>query len=113
MLVSQAFAQSVETTTQAGGDLLSVIVQFVVILAVLYFILIRPQQKKVKKQMEMLNAIKVGDKVSVAGIIGKVVKTEGNELMVRIAPETDIRVMRLYVSDVLMDEKELLNKKEK
>lgn len=113
MIISAALAQTATTNVQTGTDMLSVILQFVVILAVLYFILIRPQQKKVKKQMEMLNAIKVGDKVSVAGIIGKVVKTDVNELTIRIAPETDIQVMRFYVSDVLPDEKELLKKKEK
>jgi len=113
MLISSALAQTAETNAQSGGDLMSVLLQFIIILAVLYFILIRPQQKKVKKQMEMLNAIKVGDKVSVSGIIGKVVKADINELTIRIAPDTDVQVMRMYVSDVLPDEKELLKKKEK
>lgn len=113
MLISSALAQTTQTAAQSGGEMMSVVLQFFVILLVLYFILIRPQQKKAKKQMEMLNAIKVGDKVLVSGIIGRVVKTDINELTIRIAPETDVQVMRYYVSDVLADEKELLKKKEK
>ncbi len=111
MLTSVALAQTVQNTTpQTGGDMLSIVLQFVVILAVLYLLLIRPQQKKVKKQMEMLNAIKVGDRVSIAGIIGQVVKVHENELTVKIAPDTEIQVMRLYVTEVLLNEKELLKK---
>ncbi len=113
MIISSALAQTTQTTAQSGGDLVSVLLQFAVILAVLYFILIRPQQKKVKKQMQMLNAIKSGDKVSVSGILGTVVRAEGNELSVRIAPETEIKVLRYYISEVLDNEKELLKTKGK
>lgn len=108
MFVTSALAQTAQTMPQSGGaDLMSIVMQFVVILAILYFVLIRPQQKKVKKQMQMLNAIQSGDKVSISGILGTVVKVHENELTVRIAPETEIQVLRYYISDVLENEKEL------
>ena len=109
MLISSAFAQTAATTPVAGDGLASVIVQFVLVMGILYLLLIRPQQKKVKKHMAKLQAIQVGDEFLVNGIIGKVVLATEDELTVRIAKETDVKVMRLYVTDVL-NQKELTKK---
>ena len=108
MFISSAYAQTAATSTP-GGDLLSMVVQFALVMGILYLLLIRPQQKKVKKQIARLQAIQVGDEVLISGIVGKVVATKDDELTVRIAKETDIKVMRLYVTDVL-DKKELVKK---
>ena len=109
MLISPAFAQTVASTPMAGDSLASIIIQFVLIMGILYLLLIRPQQKKVKKHMAKLQAIQIGDEILVNGIVGKVVATKDDELTVRIAKETDIKVMRLYVTDVL-EQKELIKK---
>ena len=109
MLISSAFAQTATATPVAGDGLASVIVQFVLVMGILYLLLIRPQQKKVKKHMAKLQAIQVGDEVLVNGIIGKVVLATEDELTVRIAKDTDVKVMRLYVTDVL-NQKELTKK---
>lgn len=106
-----AYAQTVTATAQAGGEsVLGMVVQFVVIMGILYLLLLRPQQKKVKKHMQILQSIKVGDQVLVNGIIGEVVDATERELTVRVAPSTDIRVLRLYVTEVLTNEKELVKK---
>lgn len=103
MVILPAYAQT--TAASASGDgWVSIIVQFVLLMGILYFLLIRPQQKKVKKQIARLKAIQVGDEVLISGILGKVVAANEDELTVRIAKETDIKVMRLYVTDVLNKE---------
>ncbi|OPZ76841.1 MAG: preprotein translocase subunit YajC [Alphaproteobacteria bacterium ADurb.Bin438] len=100
MFISEAFAQAAQTSGAVGApdNLMKVIFQFTLILAIFYFLLIRPQKKKIEEQEKLLNSISKGDKVVVGGIIGKVVKTVGeNELVVEIADNVEIRVLRAKV----------------
>lgn len=72
---------------------------------IFYFILIRPQQKRVKAHGEMMKALQKGNKVIAAGgIIGTITKFEGDDVVVvEIAPDTKIRVARASISEVLTD----------
>lgn len=113
MFISEAFAQTTEavaaTANVAGADNgMKIIMQLVLIFTVLYFFMIRPQQKKIKKHQDELNAIIKGCKIVIAGIIGTVKQVKDNgELIVEIADGTEITVLREYVSAlVLTDEKE-------
>ena len=98
MFISPAFAQGV-----GGGDGFTTLIPLVLIFAVFYFLLIRPQQKRAKVHREMLGAIHRGDKiVTGGGIIGKVMKVRDNEeLDVEIAEGVKIRVQRGMVSGVM------------
>ena len=101
MLISPAYAQA--GGAPAGFDLIS-LMPLVLIFVVFYFLLIRPQQKKMKAHREMIGAIKRGDKVLTAGgIIGTVVKVEESEdvLLVEIAKDVRVRVARGTISDLL------------
>jgi preprotein translocase subunit YajC len=101
MLISPAYAQA--GGAPGGFDLIS-LMPLVLIFVVFYFLLIRPQQKKMKTHREMIGAIKRGDKVLTAGgIIGSVVKVEESEdvLLVEIAKDIRVRVARSTISDVL------------
>lgn len=75
---------------------------FVPLMAIWYFLLIRPQRRQAKKRQETLSAIRRGDQVVTGGgIVGKVVKViDDNELEVEIADGVRIRIVRSYVSDV-------------
>ena len=75
----------------------------VLIFVVFYFLLIRPQQKKMKAHRELIAALKRGDKVLTAGgIIGTVVKVEDdNTLLVEIAKDIRVRVARSTISELL------------
>jgi preprotein translocase subunit YajC len=102
MFVSPAFAQ-------AGGDLAGAgagVMQFlplILIFVVFYFLLIRPQQKKLKQHRDMLAAIRRGDRiVTGGGIIGTVNKViDDNEVLVEIAEGVRVRVHKPLISTVL------------
>ena len=83
----------------------------VLLFAIFYFILIRPQQKRIKEHDRMLNEIRKGSRVLTGGgILGTVVKTDGDDvLVVEIAPEVKVRVARATITEVMKDGKETAN----
>ena len=116
MFISSAWAQTAENvaaTAPNAASLSSMAIQFVLIVLICYFILIRPQQKRYKKHEAELNAIVKGVRVNVGGIVGKVVKVEPLELTVEIADGVEIKMLRPYVTQVLFNEDELLGKDKK
>jgi preprotein translocase subunit YajC len=103
MLISSAYAQATGT---APGGLDSQIMSFlplVLIFVVFYFLLIRPQQKRMKQHKEMLGSIRRGDRVVTnGGLIGLVTKvTSPEELILEIADGVRVRVLRSMVANVL------------
>ncbi len=101
MLISPAYAQA--AGGGGGADMLTSIAPLALIFVVFYFFLIRPQQQKAKQQRAMLEAIRRGDRVVTAGgVIGTVAKVVSNEeLLVDIADNVRVRVVRSTVSQVL------------
>ena len=81
-------------------DAIAQFVPLILIFAIMYFLLIRPQQKKVKEHQAMVGAVRRGDQVvTQGGLIGKVTKVkEDNELEVEIADGVKVRVCLLYTS---------------
>jgi preprotein translocase subunit YajC len=100
MLISSAYAQA--GGAPGGFDLIS-LMPLLLIFVVFYFLLIRPQQKKMKQHREMIGALKRGDRVLTAGgIIGTVTKVQGDsELQVEIAEGVRVKVARATISEVL------------
>ena len=100
MLISPAFAQA---AGDGGGSGLEALLPLVLIFVVFYFLLIRPQQKKVKQHKEMLSAIRRGDKVVTGGgIMGIVTKVnDDNEVTVEITKDIKVRVRRHLIHEVL------------
>ena len=79
----------------------SLIVPTMLIIGIMYFLMIRPQQKRLKDHQAMIAAIRRGDTVVTSGgIIGKVTKADDNELQVEIAEGVRIKVVRGTVSEV-------------
>src|SRR5437660_5385465 len=99
MFISQAWAQG------AGGssDFLVQLFPLVLIFIVFYFLLIRPQQSKMKAQREMLGGVKRGDRVVTGGgIIGLVTKViSDNELQVELAEGVRVRVLKQTITDII------------
>ncbi|RVT84175.1 preprotein translocase subunit YajC [Rhodobacteraceae bacterium CCMM004] len=99
MFVTPAFAQA---AGGAGGAFASFI-PLILIFAIMYFLLIRPQQKKVKEHQKMVEALRRGDQVVTAGgLIGKVSKVkEDGEVEVEVAEGVRVRVVKHTISQVL------------
>ena len=79
------------------------IVPFILIFGIMYFLLIRPQQKKVKEHQAMVAALRRGDQVvTQGGIIGKVSKVkDDNEIEIEIAAGVNVRIVRSTISQVV------------
>ena len=101
MLISPAYAQAAGGGFGSGG--FEALLPLVLIFVVFYFLLIRPQQKKMKQHREMLSAVRRGDKVVTGGgIIATVTKiVYENEVQVEIAEGVRVRVQRQTLSAVL------------
>jgi len=79
------------------------IVPFILIFGIMYFLLIRPQQKKVKEHQAMVAALRRGDQVvTQGGIIGKVSKVkDDNEIEIEVAAGVNVRVVRSTIAQVV------------
>jgi preprotein translocase subunit YajC len=104
MWISQAFAQA--AGGGGGGGLLDGIQGFIpliLIFVVFYFLLIRPQQKKMKQHRELVANVRRGDRVVTGGgIIGQVTKVVSDgEVMLEIADGVRVRVVKQTITDVL------------
>lgn len=103
MFASPAFAQAAGAAAPANS-LLMQLPFFAAIFAIMYFLLIRPQQKKLKTHQAMVAGLRRGDQVvTQGGVIGKVSKvTEGqNEIEVEIAQGVKIRVVKSTIASVI------------
>ncbi len=80
------------------------LVPLVLVFLTMYFLLIRPQQKKLKEHQAMVAALRRGDQVVTSGgIVGRVtrVKDNENEVEVEIAPNVNVRVVRSTIQTVV------------
>ena len=84
-------------------DAIAQFVPLILIFAIMYFLLIRPQQKKVKEHQAMVGAVRRGDQVvTQGGLIGKVTKVkEDNEIEVELATGVKVRVVQSTIANVL------------
>ncbi|MBN2905922.1 MAG: preprotein translocase subunit YajC [Rhodobacteraceae bacterium] len=100
MFATPAFAQA--TGGGAAGAFTS-FVPLILIFAIMYFLLIRPQQKKMKEHKGMVDALRRGDQVvTQGGLIGKVSKVKDDgEIEVEIAEGVKVRVIRHTIAQVL------------
>jgi len=100
MLVSPAYAQAAADPT--GG--FTAFIPLILIFVVFYFLLIRPQQKKMKEHRAMLEAVRRGDRVvtngGIIGLVTKVMDAE-RELQIEIAEGVRVRVLRDMIANVL------------
>lgn len=100
MFASPAYAQA------AGGSLTSSLggfVPIILIFGIMYFLMIRPQQKKMKDHRNMVAALRKGDQIiTQGGIIGKVTKVkEDNEVEVEIAKDVKVRILKSTITQVM------------
>lgn len=98
MWISPAYAQAAANQQNPFTAFLPLVLIFVVF----YFLLIRPQQKKMKEHKAMLSAIRRGDRIITSGgLIGLVTKVEERELVLEIADNVRVHVARDMVASVV------------
>jgi len=99
-LITPAFAQG--ATATGGQDIFLQLVPFVLIFVIMWFLIIRPQQRRVREHQEMVKNVRRGDTVVTSGgIIGKVTKvTDDADIEVEIADGVKVKVARAMISDV-------------
>jgi preprotein translocase subunit YajC len=102
MFITPAFAQDAASTLGGNESFIISLLPFVAIFVIMYFLILRPQQKRVKMHREMLKSIRRGDMVVTSGgVIGRVTKViDDDELQVEIAENVRVRVARHMVSEV-------------
>ena len=99
-LITPAFAQGAPA---GGGDVFLQLVPFILIFIIMYFLIIRPQQRRVKAHQEMVKNVRRGDTVVTSGgIVGKVTKVteEGADIEIEIAEGVRVKLARGMISDV-------------
>jgi len=102
MFESPAFAQAGNAAASDGGAAFFLnIFPLLLIFVIMYFLILRPQQKRVKSHQEMVKNVRRGDTVVTnGGLIGKVTKVEDSEVEVELAPNVRVRVVKGMLSEV-------------
>ena len=92
---------------QGSANLVSSILPLVVLFAIFYFLVLRPQQTQAKKHKAMLLALKKGDKIITnGGLVCEVVKPEDDFIKVKLNDEgTIVKISRDYIAKQIDDEK--------
>jgi len=101
MFVTPAYAQG--AGAPGGLEVFVQIVPFILIFVIMYFLLIRPQQKRMKQHREMVAAVRRGDVVVTAGgFVGKIktVHDGEDEVTIELAKGVEVRMVRSSISDV-------------
>jgi preprotein translocase subunit YajC len=102
LLITPAFAQASGATSLGSSDMLMQFAPFIAIFAIMYFLILRPQQRRAKEQREMVQGARRGDTiVTTGGLIGKITKaTDDGEVEVEIAQNVRVRVARSGIGEV-------------
>jgi preprotein translocase subunit YajC len=101
MFTTPAFAQA--PSIFGGGDnMLVSLLPFILIFVIMYFLILRPQQKRQKQHQEMVKNVRRGDTVVTSGgLIGKITKVvDDDQIEVEVADGVRVRQMRSMVADV-------------
>jgi preprotein translocase subunit YajC len=103
MLITPAYAQS--APFGLGGDstgMITSLMPLILIIVIMYFLVLRPQQQRAKRHQEMVKALRRGDSVVTnGGLVGKVTKVvDDDQIEVEIADGVRVRQMRSMISDV-------------
>ena len=102
MFATPAFAQTAAGAASGGPqDMLLQFLPLIGLVVLFYFLMIRPQQRRMKLHQQAISAVKRGDTVVLpSGVIGKVVRVEDTEIGVEIATGVTVKAVKAMVSEV-------------
>ncbi len=100
MFITEAFAQAGPGGGQ--GDFLFSLLPFLMIFVIIYFLILRPQQRRVKQHREMIENVRRGDTVVTAGgLVGKVTKViDEKEAQIEVAEGVKVKIVKQLISEV-------------
>lgn len=99
MLISDAYAQ---VSTPTGGGMLMELPLIALVIAIFYFVVIRPQTKRTKEQKSMIEALQKGDEVVTSGgELGRVTKLTGNYLILEVSPNVEVILQKTAIQTLL------------
>ena len=97
MLITPAYAQA----ASGGNALFELLFPLIMVFAIIYFMILRPQQKRQREHEAMVNAVSRGDTVvTQGGLVGKVAKIGDDELEVDFAENARIKVVKSMIISV-------------
>jgi preprotein translocase subunit YajC len=103
-MVSQVVGQAKQAVPGPSSSWGGIIPMMLVMFAIIYFLMIRPEQKKQKDRLAMVNSIKKGDKVvSIGGMMGVVHNVKDTSILVRIAENTVVEFTKAAISTVVTE----------
>lgn len=101
MLISNAYAQAATESAGGMGDLMQ-FMPIILMFAVMYFLMIRPQQKKAKEHKAMIDGLSKGDEVvSQGGVAGRITKVNEDFVTVEVADNVEIQIQKPAIALVL------------
>ena len=101
MFISPAYAQAAGGSAGGGFEAIASFAPLLLVFVAFYFLMLRPQQTRMKALQRAVEAVKKGDSVTTAGgIVGKVTKVDGNFCEVEIAPSVKVRVIKATLTGV-------------
>jgi len=89
---------------QPGGDILTTILPFLLIILVFYFLILRPQQKRQKERQKLLNSVQKGDKIITSGGIHGTIEgmeENGKDVLVKIADNVKVKVDKSAIATII------------
>lgn len=101
MFASPAFAATGGAASGGAASFFVQIFPLILIFIIFYFLLIRPQQRRIKEHQRMVADVKVRDTaITSGGLIGKVTRVDDNEVEMEVAQGVKVRVVKSMLSDV-------------
>lgn len=100
-MITPAFAQG--AAPASGADIALQVVPFVLIFVIMYFLILRPQQRRLKDHQALVKNVRRDDTVvTTGGLVGRVTKVidDQPEIEVEIAPNVRVRIVRTMISEV-------------
>jgi preprotein translocase subunit YajC len=102
VFITEAFAQTAGAASLGMNDTIVQLVPIVAMIAIVYFVLWRPQQRRAKEQRDLVQAARRGDTVvTTGGLIGKISKAvDDTEVELEVAPNVKVRLVRSGIAEV-------------
>jgi len=101
MFATPAFAQTAGAPTGGPQDMLIQFLPLIALVVLFYFLMIRPQQRRMKEHAKAIGALKRGDVVVLSsGVIGKIVRVEDKEVGLEVATGVTVKVVKGMIAEV-------------